>query len=117
MGILGTRTKKACALPREYGPVNWYGSPLDASRMPIRYNWSVNSIRTYLNESVRALGGDLNSEHAFDMIKISAQFWRAAIGLSGAKPVSLVERGFNEQFCYCDHYKLGVWMSRTLEDR
>ena len=29
----------------------------------------------------------------------------------------MVERGINEQFCYRDHYKLGIWMSRTLEDR
>ena len=38
MGILLTRTKKACSLPREYGPVNWYASPLDFSGMPVRYN-------------------------------------------------------------------------------
>ena len=52
MGILRTTSKKACALSREYGPVNWYGSPLDSSGMPIRYNWSLSSIRTYLNESL-----------------------------------------------------------------
>ena len=117
MGILRTRTKKACALPREYRPVIWYDSPLDASGMPIRYNWSMNSIRTFLNESFRALGGHANREHTFEMIKILARYWRAEIGLSGAKPISWVERGFNEQYCYCDHYKLGIWMSRTLEDR
>ena len=57
MRILRTRMKKACALPREYGPLTWYGLPLDASGMPIRYNWSVISIRTYLNESLRAVRG------------------------------------------------------------
>ena len=117
MGILRTETKKACALPSEYGPVNWYVSPLDASGMPIRYNWSVGSIRTYLNESLQALEGHINRVHTFDMIKIPAQYWRAAIGLSRAKPFSLVDQGFNDQFCYRGHYKLRVWMSRTLEDR
>ena len=57
MGIVRTRTKEACALPREYGPVNWYGSTLDTSGMPICYNWSVSSLRAYLNESLRALRG------------------------------------------------------------
>ena len=38
MGSLRTRTNKACALSREYRPVNWYGSPLDSSGMPIRYS-------------------------------------------------------------------------------
>ena len=28
-GILKARTKKACPLPQDYGPVNWYTSPLD----------------------------------------------------------------------------------------
>ena len=68
MGIMRTRTKKACALSREYGPVSWYGSPLDASGIQSRYNWSMNSTRLYLNESLRALGGHLNREHSFEMI-------------------------------------------------
>ena len=102
MGTPRTRTKKACALPHEYGPANWYGSPLDASGMPIRFNWSMNSIRMYFNEILQALGGHLNREHAFETIKIPARKWRAAIGLSRAKPISWVERGFIEQYWYRD---------------
>ena len=117
LGILRTRTKRACALLGEYGPINRYGSPLDSSGKPIRYNWSLSSFRTYLNESLRALGGHLNREYAFEMIEIPARHWRAAIGLSRAKPISWGERRFNEQYCYRDHYKLGIWMSRTLEER
>ena len=51
MGILRTRTKKACTPPRKNGPVNWYAAPLDSSGMPLRYNWSLSSIREYLKES------------------------------------------------------------------
>ena len=50
------------------------------------------------------------------MIKILTRYWRAAIRLSRAKPISWGERGFNVQYCYRDHYKLGIWVSRT-EDR
>ena len=117
MGIVRTRTKEACALPREYGPVNWYGSPLDTSGMPICYSWSVSSLRAYPNDSLRALRGHAKQDNSFKMIKIPARYWRAAIGLARAKPTNLVERGYNEQFCYRDHFKLGVWIYRTSEDR
>ena len=103
MGILRTRTKKTWALPRKYGPVIWYGSPLDALGLPIRYNCSVNGIRAYLNENLRALGCHTNIGH-IEMIKIPARYWRGAIRLIRAKPISLVEQGFNEQFCYRDRY-------------
>ena len=84
MGILLIRTKNARALPREYGPVR-YASPLDSSGTPVRYNLSLSSIRAYINESLRALGGHLNREYALEMIKIPTRYWRAAIGLSRAK--------------------------------
>ena len=80
--------------------MNWYGSPLDASGGPIRYNWGVCSLRTYLNESLRDLGGHINRDYSFEMIKIPAWYWQAAIGLARDKPINLDERGFNEQICY-----------------
>ena len=92
MGILLTRTKKACALPREYGPVNWYASPLDSSGLPVRYNWSLSSIRTYLNANLRSIGGHLNREYAFELTKIPTRYLRVAIGLSRTKPISWDER-------------------------
>ena len=53
----------------------------------------------------------------FQLIKIPARYWRGPIGYIRAKHISMVERGFDEQYAYKDHYKLGVWMSCTLEER
>ena len=116
-GILKARTKKACTLPREYGPVNWYTSPLDDKDIPIRFNWSFAHLRKYVTECVQAMGGHTNREYHFQLIKIPARYWRGPIGYIRAKPISMVERGLDEQYAYKDHYKLGVWMSRTLEER
>ena len=116
-GILKARTKKACPLPREYGPVNWYNSPLDHHGIPQRFNWSFAHLRKYVTECVQAMGGHTNQGYNFQMIKLPARYWRGPIGYARAKPISMVEKGFNEQYAYRDHYKLGVWMSRTLEER
>ena len=115
--ILKARTKKACPLPREYGPVNWYTSPLDNQGIPLRFNWSFAHLRKYVTECVQAMGGHTNRDYNFQLIKIPVRYWRGPIGYIRAKPISMVERGFNDQYAYRDHYKLGVWMSRTLEER
>ena len=116
-GILKARTKKACPLPREYGPVNWYTSPLDNQGIPLRFNWSFAHLRKYVTDCVQAMGGHTNRDYNLQLIKIPARYWRGPIGYARAKPISMVERGFDELYAYRDHYKLGVWMSRTLEER
>ena len=95
----------------------WYNAPFDAQGLPIRYDWSLTSLRNYVTECVQALDGHTNCDYNVHSIKIPAKYWRGPIGFSRLKTISLVERGFVEQFAYRDHYKLGVWMSRTLEDR
>ena len=75
------------------GTVNWYGSPLDATGMPVRYNWS----RISLNECLRALGGQRNRDNTFHLITNPARYWRAAIGLQRAKSISFIGQRFNEQ--------------------
>ena len=116
-GILKARTKKACPRPRENGLVNWYTSPLDKEGIPIRFNWRFTHLRKYVTECLQVMGGHTNRNYNFQMINIPAKYWRGPIGYLRAKPISLVERGFNKQYAYRDHYKLGVWMSRTLEER
>ena len=59
-GILKARTKKACPLPREYGPVSWYTSPLDKEGIPIRFNWSFTHLRNYVTECLQVMGGHTN---------------------------------------------------------
>ena len=61
-GILKTRTKEACPLPREYGPVNWYTSPLDNQGIPLRFNWSFAHLRMYVTECVQDMGGHTNRD-------------------------------------------------------
>ena len=117
MGVLKARTKKACPLPREYGPVNWYIAPLERKGLRVRFDWSLTQLRVYVTECLQAMGGHTNRNYTFQSIKIPARYWRGPIGLIRVKPISLVERGFDEQFAYMDHYKLGVWITRTLEER
>ena len=104
-------------VPRENGPLSWYKAPLDRKGLPVRYDWSLTQLRKYVTECLQAMGGHTNRNYTFKSIEIPARYWRGPIGLIRAKPISLVERGFDEQFAYRDHNKLGVWMSRTLEDR
>ena len=101
---------------QENGPVNWYGGPLDRRSVPIRYDWRCPALRKYVNESVRALGGMINREHIFDMIRILTSYWRAPIGSARAKPMSFVERRFQEQYTYRESHRLYGWMRRTIED-
>ena len=117
MGVLKTRTKKAYPLPRVCGPVNWYNAPLDRKGLPVRFDWSLTQLRKYVTDCLQAMCGHTNRNYTFQSIRIPARYWRGPIDLIRAKPISLVERGFDEQFAYRDHYKLGVWMSRTLEER
>ena len=37
MGLLRARTRKACPLPREHGPVNWYSASLSLEGVPFRF--------------------------------------------------------------------------------
>ena len=97
--------------------MNWYTSPLDNQGNPLRFNWSFAHLRKYVTECVQAMGGHTNRDYNFQLIKIPVKYWRGPIGYIRAKPISMVERGFNEQYANRDHYKLGVWMSRTLEER
>ena len=45
VGLLRARTRKACPLPREHGPVNWYSAPLSLEGVPFRFPWSQEFVR------------------------------------------------------------------------
>ena len=38
-GLLRSRTRKACPLPREHGPVNWYAAALSLDGYSFRFPW------------------------------------------------------------------------------
>ena len=52
MGVLKMRTKNACPLPREYGPVNWYNAPMGRKGLPVRFDWSLTQLRKYVTEGL-----------------------------------------------------------------
>ena len=54
MGLLRARTRKACPLPREHGPVNWYSAPLSLEGVPFRFAWSQEFIRKAIRASTSA---------------------------------------------------------------
>ena len=54
MGLLRARTRKACPLPREHGPVNWYSAPLRLDGVPFRFPWSQDFVRKVIRASTSA---------------------------------------------------------------
>ena len=54
MGLLRARTRKACPLPREHGPVNWYSAPLSLEGVPFRFPWSQEFVRKVIRASTSA---------------------------------------------------------------
>ena len=54
VGLLRARTRKACPLPREHGPVNWYSAPLSLEGVPFRFPWSQEFVRKVIRASTSA---------------------------------------------------------------
>ena len=54
MGLLRARTRKACHLPREYGPINWYSAPLSLNGVPFQFPCTQEFIRKVIRASSSA---------------------------------------------------------------
>ena len=54
MGLSRARARKACPLPREHGPINWYSAPLSLDGVPFRFPWSRDNIRKVIRTSTSA---------------------------------------------------------------
>ena len=67
MGLLRARTRKACPLPREHGPVNWYSAPLSLDGVPFRFPSSQNFVRKVIRVSTSA-GPPIDTLYSFKCI-------------------------------------------------
>ena len=113
MGVIKARTKEASPVLQDYGPVNWYNAPLDRKGLPVRFDWSLTTqIRDRMSSSH---GWPHQSKLHLPVHQNISKILAGAHRSNSSKAHQSVERGFDEQFAYRDHYKLEVWMSRTLE--
>ena len=69
MGLLRARTRKACPLLREYGPINWYSAPLSLDGVPFRFPWSQDFIRKVIRASTSA-GPPIDPPYSFKCITL-----------------------------------------------
>ena len=96
MGLLRARTRKACPLPREYGPVNWYSAPLSLNGVPFRFPWTQEFIRKVIRASTSA-GPPIDPLYTFKCITFPNHYWKEPLGWPRAKPVGRAPETFNRQ--------------------
>ena len=75
MGLLRARTRNACPLPREYGPVNWYSAPLSVNGVPFRFPWTQEFIRKVIRASTSA-GPPIDPLYTFKSITFPNHYWK-----------------------------------------
>ena len=79
MGLLRARTRKACPLPREYGPVNWYSTPLSVNGVPFRFPWTQEFIRNVIRASTSA-GPPIDRLYIFRCITFPNHYLKEPLG-------------------------------------
>ena len=84
MGLLRARTRKACPLPQDHGPVNWYSAPLSLEGVPFRFPWSQEFIRKAIRASTSA-GPPVDPLYSFKCIAFPNRYWKESLGWPRAK--------------------------------
>ena len=113
MGLLRARTRKACPLPREHGPVNWYSAPLSLEGVPFRFPWSQEFIRKAIRASTSA-GPPVDPLYCFKCIAFPNRYWKEPLGWPRAKPVGRAPEIFNRQIQHLEPAQIPVWSWRLL---
>ena len=86
MGLLRARTRKACPLPREYGPINWYSAPLSLNGVPFRFPWTQEFIRKVIRASTTA-GPPTDPLYSFRCITFPNHYWKEPLGWPRRSPL------------------------------
>ena len=94
LGLLRARTRKACPLPREYGPINWYSAPLSLNGVPFRFPWTQDFIRKVIRASTSA-GPPIDPLYSFRCITFPNHYWKEPLGWLRAKPVGRAPETLN----------------------
>ena len=116
MGLLRARARKACPLPREYGPVNWYSAPLSLNGVPFRFPWSQEFIRKVIRASTSA-GPPVDPLYAFKCITFPNHYWKEPLGWPRAKPVGRAPEAFNRQIQYMELAQIPNWIEGAAQTR
>ena len=116
MGLLRARTRKACPLPREYGPINWYSAPLSLDGVPFRFPWSQDFIRKVIRASTSA-GPPIDPLYSFKCITLPNRYWKEPLGWPRAKPVGRAPEIFNRQIQHLELAQIPGWIEGAARIR
>ena len=116
MGLLRARTRKACPLPREHGPVNWYSAPLSLEGVPFRFPWSQEFIRKVIRASTSA-GPPVDPLYCFKCIAFPNRYWKEPLGWPRAKPVGRAPEVFNRQIQHLESAQIPGWIEGAAQIR
>ena len=116
LGLLRARTRKACPLPREHGPVNWYSAPLSLEGVPFRFPWSQDFIRKVIRASTSA-GPPVDPLYYFKHITFPNHYWKEPLGWPRAKPVGRAPETFNRQIQHLELAQIPGWIEGATQIR
>ena len=116
MDLLRARTRKACPLPREHGPVNWYSAPLSLEGVPFRFPWSQKFIRKAIRASTSA-GPPVDPLYCFKCIAFPNRYWKEPLGWPRAKPVGRAPEIFNRQIQHLEPAQIPGWNEGAAQIR
>ena len=116
MGLLRARTRNACLLPREHGPVNWYSAPLSLDGVPFRFPWTQDFIRKVTRASTSA-GPPIDPLYTFKCITFPNRYWVEPLGWPRAKPVGRAPEIFNQQIQYLELAQITGWIEAAAPIR
>ena len=116
VGLLRARTRKACTLPREHGPVNWYSAPLSLEGVPFRFPWGQEFIRKVIRASTSA-GPPIDILYCFKCIAFPNRYWKEPLGWPRAKPVGRAPEIFNRQIQHLELAQIPGWIEGAAQIR
>ena len=116
MGLLRASTRKACPLPREYGPVNWYSAPLSLEGVPFRFPWSQEFILKVIRASTSA-GPPIDPLYCFKCIAFPNRYWKEPLSWPRAKPVGRAPEIFNRQIQHLELAQIPGWIEGAAQIR
>ena len=116
MCVLWARTLKACPLPREHSPVNWYAAPMSIDGYPFRFPWNQETLRKTIRASSRAVLR-VDPPYAFKFIAIRSRSWNDPAGWARARPLTCGPDCLQHHIQHFDVARLLSWTDSAAQVR
>ena len=116
MGVIRARSRKATALPREYGPVNWYNAPVDQHGQLFRFPWSADFIKKVINSSLR-VSPNVRPDYKFKFIQVPNRYWKEPVGYPRAHPIGRGKEHLDHQLRHLDFANVPKWIGVAAQIR